>query len=154
MQQQVRPSLRCTLWWCFRRTRLICWKTWIRVFYKVQVWARTTRGPSLSRSGDQRWAQKASVATRAPTPPAGRARGRRGSKRGKTWGRCSRRSVLNNTLVRTSVRTSTPFPYGASALLFLSNSPATTVNFTWPRLGGNFLRLTLKSLYWTYDVLG
>ncbi len=44
MQQQVRPSLRCTL----RRTRLICWKTWIR-FYKVQVWARTTRGPSPSR---------------------------------------------------------------------------------------------------------
>ncbi len=39
------------------------------------------RGPSLSRSGDQRWAQKASVATRAPPPPAGRARGRHGSKR-------------------------------------------------------------------------
>ncbi len=32
------------------------------------------RGPGPSRSGDQRWAQKASVATRAPPPPAGRAR--------------------------------------------------------------------------------
>ncbi len=36
------------------------------------------RGPCPSRSGDQRWAQKASVAT-----CAGRARGRRGSKRGR-----------------------------------------------------------------------
>ncbi len=42
-------------------------KTWIR-FYKVQVWARTTRGPSPSRSEDQRWAQKASFATHAPPP--------------------------------------------------------------------------------------
>ncbi len=40
------------------------------------------RGPFPSRPGDQRWAQKASVATRTPPPPAGRARGRRGSKRG------------------------------------------------------------------------
>ncbi len=31
MQQQVRLSLRCTRWLCFRLTRLICWKTWIRV---------------------------------------------------------------------------------------------------------------------------
>ncbi len=41
------------------------------------------RGPGPSPSGDQRWAQKASVAARAPPPPAGRARGRRGSKRGR-----------------------------------------------------------------------
>ncbi len=102
MQQQVRPSLRCTL----RRTRLICWKTWIR-FYKVQVWARTTRGPSPSRSEDQRWAQKASLATHAPPPPAARVRERQ-------------------------------------ALLFLSNSPVTTVNSTWPRLGGNFLLARTK----------
>ncbi len=59
------------------------------------------RGPSPSQSRDQRWAQKASVATHAPPPPAGRARGRRRSERGKTWGRCSRRGILNNTLVRT-----------------------------------------------------
>ncbi len=76
MQQQVRPSLRCTL----RRTRLICWKTWIR-FYIIQVWARTTRGPSPSRSEGQRWAQKASLATHAPPPPAARVRERRGSER-------------------------------------------------------------------------
>ncbi len=30
-QQQVRLSLRCTRWRCFRLTRLICWKTWIKV---------------------------------------------------------------------------------------------------------------------------
>ncbi len=36
------------------------------------------RGPGPSPSGDQRWAQKASVAARAPPPPAGR-----GSKRGR-----------------------------------------------------------------------
>ncbi len=76
-------------------------KTWIR-FYKVQVWARTTRGPSPSRSEDQRWAQKASLATHAPPPPAARVRERQ-------------------------------------ALSFLYNSPVTTVNSTWPRLGGNFL---------------
>ncbi len=66
-----------------------------KAFYKVQVWARTTRGPSPSRSGDQRWAQMASLATHAPPPPAARARERRGSERGKTWKRCSRRGVLN-----------------------------------------------------------
>ncbi len=55
-----------------------------KAFYKVQVGARTTRGPSLYRSGDQRWAQKASLATHAPPPPAGRAKERRGSERGKT----------------------------------------------------------------------
>ncbi len=49
-------------------------KTWIR-FYKVQVWARTTRGPSPSRSED--------LATHAPPPPAARVRERRGSERGK-----------------------------------------------------------------------
>ncbi len=103
MQQQVRPSLRCTL----RRTRLICWKTWIR-FYKIQVWARTTRGPSPSRSDGQRWAQKASLATHAPPPPAAR---------GEREARVRERQALS----------------------FLSNSPVTTVNSTWPRLGGNFL---------------
>ncbi len=33
-------------------------------------------GPGLSWSEDRRWAQKASVTTRAPPPPAGRGRGR------------------------------------------------------------------------------
>ncbi len=108
MQQQVRPSLRCTL----KRTRLTCWKSWIR-FYKVQVWARTTRGPSPSRSEDQRWAQKASLATHAPPPPAARTRERRGSERGKPS--------------------------------HSSNSPVTTVNSTWPKLGGSFLRDKKKS---------
>ncbi len=41
------------------------------------------RGPGPSPSGDQRWAQKASVVARAPPPPAGRGRGWRGSKRGR-----------------------------------------------------------------------
>ncbi len=41
------------------------------------------RGSWPSLSGDQRWAQKASVAARAPPPPAGRGRGWRGSKRGR-----------------------------------------------------------------------
>ncbi len=141
MQQQVRPSLRCTL----RRTRLICWKTWIR-FFKIQVWARTTRGPSPSRSRDQRWAQKASLATHAPPPPAARARERRGSERGKTWGSFSRRGVRNDTFVRTRVRHLLLSLRGASALLFLSNSPVTTVNSTWARLGGNFLLTKLKKL--------
>ncbi len=43
------------------------------------------RGPGPSPSGEQRWAQKASVAACAPPPPAGRARGRRGSKRGRQY---------------------------------------------------------------------
>ncbi len=42
-----------------------------------------TRGPSPSRSEDQRWAQKASLATHVPPPPATRVRERRGSERGK-----------------------------------------------------------------------
>lgn len=41
------------------------------------------RGPGPSRSEDQRWAQKASVATRAPPPPAGRCKRNRGSREGK-----------------------------------------------------------------------
>ncbi len=110
-----------------------------KAFFKVQVWAWTTRGPSPSRSGDQRWAQKASLATHAPPPPAARARERRGSERGKTWGRCSRQGVLNDTFVRTRLRHLLCSLRGASALLFLSNSPVTTVNSTWSRLGGNFL---------------
>ncbi len=39
----------------------------------------------------------------------------------------------NDTFVRTRVF------HLLISLLFLSNSPATTVNSTWPRLGGNFL---------------
>ncbi len=42
-----------------------------------------SRGPCLARSEDRRQAQKASVATRAPPPPAGRARGRYRSRRGR-----------------------------------------------------------------------
>ncbi len=38
------------------------------------------RGPGLSWSEDQRWAQKVRVMTRAPPPPVARTRGRRGSK--------------------------------------------------------------------------
>ncbi len=41
------------------------------------------KSPGPSPSGDQRWAQKASVAARAPPPPTGRGRGWRGSKRGR-----------------------------------------------------------------------
>ncbi len=96
-----------------------------KAFCKVQVWARTTRGPSPSRSGDQRWAQKASLATHAPPPPAGRAKERHGSERGKTWGRCSGWSVLYDTFVRTRVRHLLLSLRGASALLILSNSPVT-----------------------------
>ncbi len=44
--------------------------------------SKQRRGPGPSPSG-QRWAQKASVAARAPPPPAGRARGRHGSRRGR-----------------------------------------------------------------------
>ncbi len=96
-----------------------------KAFCKVQVWARTTRGPSPSRSGDQRWAQKASLATHAPPPPVGRAKERHGSERGKTWGRCSGWSVLYDTFVRTRVRHLLLSLRGASALLILSNSPVT-----------------------------
>ncbi len=42
-----------------------------------------SRGPGQSWSEDRRWAQRASVATRAPPPPAGRGRGRYWSKRGR-----------------------------------------------------------------------
>ncbi len=42
-----------------------------------------SRGPGPSWSEDRRWVQKASVATRAPPPPASRGRGRYWSKRGK-----------------------------------------------------------------------
>ncbi len=96
-----------------------------KAFCKVQVWARTTRGPSPSRSGDQRWAQKASLATHAPPPPVGRAKERHGSERGETWGRCSGWSVLYDTFVRTRVRHLLLSLRGASALLILSNSPVT-----------------------------
>ncbi len=41
------------------------------------------RGPDPSPSEDRRWAQRASVAARAPPPPAGRVRWMRGSKRGR-----------------------------------------------------------------------
>ncbi len=42
-----------------------------------------SRGPGPAWSEDRRRAQKASVATRAPPPPAGRARGRYRSRRGR-----------------------------------------------------------------------
>ncbi len=42
-----------------------------------------SRGPALAWSEDRRRAQKASVATRAPPSPAGRARGRYRSRRGR-----------------------------------------------------------------------
>ncbi len=42
-----------------------------------------SRGPGPSWSEDRRWAQKASVMTRAPPPPAGRGRERYRSKRGR-----------------------------------------------------------------------
>ncbi len=124
MQQQVRSSLRCTLWRCFRRTRLICWKTWIRLSIKSR-YEPEQPGVLAHLSGDQRWAQKASLATHAPPPPAGRAKERHGSERGKTWGRCSGWSVLYDTFVRTRVRHLLLSLRGASALLILSNSPAT-----------------------------
>ncbi len=53
-----------------------------KAFCKVQV-SPNNQGPSPSRSGDQRWAQKASLATHAPPPPAGRVKERHGQ-RGKT----------------------------------------------------------------------
>ncbi len=60
---------------------------------------------------------------------------------GETWGRWSRRSVLNNALVQTGVKINTyspPFGGGGPYhRLPLSNSPATTISATWPRLGGN-----------------
>ncbi len=60
---------------------------------------------------------------------------------GETWGRWSRRSVLNNALVRTGVKNNTYSPPsgggGPYHRLPLSNSPATTISTTWPRLGGN-----------------
>ncbi len=63
---------------------------------------------------------------------------------GETWGRWSRRSVLNNTLVRTGVKINTYSPPsgggGPYHRLPLSNSPATTISATWPRLGGNLDR--------------
>ncbi len=78
---------------------------------------------------------------------------------GKTWGRWSRRGVLN-ALVRTRVRLEHLLPsLGGPVIcphLPLSNSPAATVNSTWPRLGGNLETCawkTLQSLCWTYDVL-
>ncbi len=76
------------------------------------------RGPGPSPSGDQRWAQKASVAARAPPPPVGRARGRRGSKRG----RQDLREVMQTRRSHRSrpdqskTWTSTPFPRGACHL--------------------------------------
>ncbi len=75
---------------------------------------------------------------------------------GKNWGRWSRRGILN-TLVWIRVRLEHLLPSLRGPVICphfpLSNSPATTVNSTWPRLGGNILRLTLQFLCWTYDVL-
>ncbi len=63
------------------RARSAAFKTFIprrSMFELEQSW-----GPGPSWSEDRRWAQKASVATRAPPPPAGRGRGRYWSKRGR-----------------------------------------------------------------------
>ncbi len=63
------------------KARSAAFKTFIPRRFRSEP--EQSRGPGPSPSGDQRWAQKASVATRAPPPPAGRARGMRGSKRGR-----------------------------------------------------------------------
>ncbi len=72
-------ALRCTL----RRTRLIFWKTWIKFRYSPGL--SPNKPGVLAHLGPegQRWAQKASLATHAPPPPAARVRERRGSERGK-----------------------------------------------------------------------
>ncbi len=63
------------------KVRSVAFKTFIPRRSRSEPEQR--RGPGPSPSGNQRWAQKASVAARAPPPPAGRARGRCGSKRGR-----------------------------------------------------------------------
>ncbi len=87
------------------------------------------RGPGPSPSGDQRWAQKASVAARAPPPPAGR-----GSKRGRQDLREVIQTRHSQRLVRTRVRLEHLLPsLGGPVIcphLPLSNSPAANVNST------------------------
>ncbi len=63
------------------KARSVAFKTFIPRRSRSEPEQRS--GPGPSRSGDQRWAQKASVAARAPPLPVGRARGRRASKRGR-----------------------------------------------------------------------
>ncbi len=63
------------------KARSVAFKTFIPRRSRSEPKQRS--GPGPSPSGDQRWAQKASVAARAPPLPVGRARGRRGSKRGR-----------------------------------------------------------------------
>ncbi len=100
-----------------------------------------SRGPGPSWFEDQRRAQKASVVTCAPPPPAGRARRMHGPKRG----RQALREVIEMK------RSQHLFPsLGGPLTSALSNSPATTIYATWPRLGGN-LRLQSD---WTYDDFG
>ncbi len=125
MQQQVRLSLRCTLWRCFRRTRLICWKTWIRLSIKSRYEPEQPGVLAHLGLGIRDGLRRLVSPTHAPPPPAGRAKERHGSERGKTWGRCSGWSVLYDTFVRTRVRHLLLSLRGASALLILSNSPAT-----------------------------
>ncbi len=119
MQQQVRSSLRCTLWRCFRCTRLICWKTWIRLSVKSRY--EPEQPGVLAHLGlGIRDGLRRLVSRLMPLP-----RLRVGLKRGKTWGRCSGWSVLYDTFVRTRVRHLLLSLRGASALLILSNSPIT-----------------------------
>ncbi len=63
------------------KARSAAFKSFIPIRSRSEPEQRRGLGPS--RSEDKRRAQKASVATRAPPPPAGRSRGRRGSKRGR-----------------------------------------------------------------------
>ncbi len=104
---------------------------------KAQVWARTKQGswPGL-RIGD---GHRRLVSWLVPLPHlrVGLEGGTGQGEVGETWGRWSRRSVLNNALVRTGVKINTYSPYHR---LPLSNSPATTISATWPRLGGNLDR--------------
>ncbi len=118
------------------------------------------RGPDPSPSEDQRWAQRASVAARAPPSPAGRARWRRGSKRG--------RQDLREVIQTKRSQRSCPDQGEWNIYSFPSRGGGGTVNIG-PHLplskfpcNHGLLRSaeprfcawnTLQSLCWTYDVL-